>query len=89
MLVRDRTEDDLGSCLEIARAVKAQDNYPPLGAIDVEWFLRPPEQQHLDSAVALYEAVGWERIGDVVLSAWGTAPIEPPLALFVYVAPTL
>jgi GNAT superfamily N-acetyltransferase len=169
VLVRDRTEDDLGPCLEIARAVKAQDNYPPLGSIDIEWFLRPAEQQaawvaaehtsvvghvalhsavdyvstrlasdylerpqselgvvsrlyvdparrgagvghalldhvttaaleqglhpvldvatHLDGAVALYEAVGWKRIGDVVLSAWDTAPIEPPLALFVYVAP--
>ena len=44
VLVRNRTQADLGPCLHMARAVKAQDDYPPRGAIDIDWFLAPAEQ---------------------------------------------
>jgi GNAT superfamily N-acetyltransferase len=153
----------------MARAVRAHDNYPPRGEIDIDWFLAPPEQlaawvaeedssvvghvaihsaadysttrlashhlgrpqsdlglvsrlfvdpacrgsgvgqtllarataasverglhpvldvaTHLTGAVALYESVGWERAGEVVLDAWDGQPVEPPLSLYVYVVP--
>ncbi|MBV8561071.1 MAG: GNAT family N-acetyltransferase [Acidimicrobiia bacterium] len=167
--MRDRAEADLGLCLDLARAVKAHDDYPPRGQIDLDWFLAPAEQlaawvaeedaaivghvalhsaadyattrllsgrlrcpksdiglvarlfvdparrglgvgqallarvaaaalerglhpaldvaTHLDGAVALYESAGWQRVGEVVLRAWDADPIEPPLPLYVYVAP--
>jgi len=44
MLIRDRTEADLEPCLQLAQAVKAQDDYPPRGSIDIDWFLAPAEQ---------------------------------------------
>jgi GNAT superfamily N-acetyltransferase len=150
----------------MALAVKAQDDYPPRGPIDVDWFLAPAEQlaawvaeeessvvghialhsaadyastrlasthlgcarsglgliarlfvapghrgsgvgqalvaratasalerglqpvldvaTHLDSAVHLYESVGWHRVGEVTLTVWD----EPPISLYVYIAPT-
>ncbi len=153
----------------MARVVKATDDYPPRGAIDVDWFLEPPEHvaawvaedgasvaghvalhsatdyvttrlasdhlnrprstlgliarlfvapthrgagvgsallaraataaierdlhpvldvaTHLTGAVSLYESVGWERVGKVVLDAWDGVPVEPPLSLYVYVMP--
>jgi GNAT superfamily N-acetyltransferase len=42
--VRQRTEADFAPCLRIARAVKTQDDYPPRGSIDIDWFLAPQEQ---------------------------------------------
>jgi GNAT superfamily N-acetyltransferase len=38
----------------------------------------------LKAAIALYESLGWERAGNVTLNVWD----EPPIALYVYVAPT-
>jgi GNAT superfamily N-acetyltransferase len=50
----------------------------------VERGLRPvlDVATELDAAVALYEALGWQRVGEVVLTVWD----EPPLAVYVYVA---
>lgn len=170
-MLRDRADADLAACLRIARQVKARDDYPPRGSIDIDWFLSPPEHlaawvaedgssivghvglhsateyvttrlaseylgraqselglvarlfvdpshrgsgvgqallaqataaaverglhpvldvaTHLNGAVALYESVGWTRAGEVVLDEWEGQPIEPPLPLFVFVAPVL
>ena len=166
MHIRERRDSDLTRCLELARATKASDGYPPRGPIDVENFLAPPEQlaawvaedagevvghialhassdyattrlasEHLGcpqsdlgliarffvsptsrrsgagrallshaaaaardrglhpaldvatelkDAIALYESLGWQRAGEVVLTVWD----EPPIALYVYLAPT-
>jgi GNAT superfamily N-acetyltransferase len=169
VLVRERTEADLDVCLHLARAVKAHDDYPPRGPIDIEWFLDPDEQlaawvaeqgssilghvalhsaadyvttrlasdhlgrpqtdlglvarlfvdplhrglgvgqallarattaaierglhpvldvaTHLHDGVALYESVGWERVGEVILDTWDDQPVDPPLPMYVYVVP--
>ena len=44
MLIRERTEADFAPCIDLALAVKAQDDYPPRGPIDADWFLAPTEQ---------------------------------------------
>ncbi|MBV8159403.1 MAG: GNAT family N-acetyltransferase [Acidimicrobiia bacterium] len=43
MVLRERMASDFERCLAMARAVRAMDNYPPRGTIDVAWFLAPPE----------------------------------------------
>jgi len=37
----------------------------------------------LEPAIAFYESLGWQRAGRVVLDVWD----EPPIAMYVYVAP--
>jgi GNAT superfamily N-acetyltransferase len=64
MEVRARVPGDLDPCLALIRAVKALDDYPPRGPIDVDHFLAPPQELAAWVAVVDGAVVGHVALHD-------------------------